>query len=396
MNFLLKNIRIYSRGREFASDLRIRKGKIIERAKGLRPKNREQVLDFSGYLALPGLINSHDHLGLNLFPRMGSPPYPNFYVWAEDIYHPDESPIWDVLQVSLADRLWWSAYKNLISGVTTVVHHDPYYQKAFKRKFPIKVMKNYGWAHSLGYDDNVLGAFKKSRGKPFIIHAAEGMDGESLQEIARLEKIGVLGPNTVIIHGIALTEKHIQKLSGAGVSVIWCPASNQFLYGKNAPIPRMKGFVQIALGTDSTLSGSPTLLDEMRVAHSTGMVSPTELLEMITTHPACIFDLRMGTGSLEEGVPADILLLPDSGKTVADTLLHATPRDVALVLVDGEPRLSDKAITEKLGNEITAMVEGTPKWIYGDIASLRSRIQQVIGSDILSKNPLWNLIKAVP
>jgi cytosine/adenosine deaminase-related metal-dependent hydrolase len=377
-------------------DLRIRKGRIIERAKGLAPRNREQVLDFSGYLALPGLINSHDHLGLNLFPRMGRPPYPNFYAWAEDIYHPDESPIRDVLQVSLADRLWWSAYKNLISGVTTVIHHDPYYRKVFSRKFPIKILKNYGWAHSLGYGDNVLRAFKKSRGKPFIIHAAEGADDKSSQEIGKLENLGVLGATTVIVHGIAFTEKQIQKLSGTGLGLIWCPASNQFLYCKNAPISQMKGFIQIALGTDSTLSGSPTLLDELRAANNTGMASPPELLEMVTSNAASIFDLRIGTGTLEEGAPADVFLLPDIGKTVPITLLDATSKDVTLVLVDGEPRLLDKAVVEKLGHEINATVEGTPKWIYGKVPELKKRIQEGVGIDILSKNPLWNLIKALP
>jgi len=191
MNLLLKNIRIYSQGREYMGDLRTRKGRIIERARGLGPKRRERVLDLSGYLALPGLINSHDHLGLNLFPRLGKPPYSNFYAWVDDIYHPDESPIRDVLQVPLADRLWWSAYKNLISGVTTVIHHDPYYRKVFNRKFPIKILKNYGWAHSLRYGDNVPGAFKKSRGKPFIIHAAEGVDEESSREIVELDRMEV-------------------------------------------------------------------------------------------------------------------------------------------------------------------------------------------------------------
>lgn len=395
MNLLLKNIRIYSHGRESLGDLRIRKGRIIERARGLGPKSRERVLDSSGYLALPGLINSHDHLGLNLFPRLGKPPYPNFYAWAEDIYHPHESPIRDVLQVPLADRLWWSAYKNLISGVTTAIHHDPYYRKVFNRKFPIKVLKNYGWAHSLGYGDNVPGAFKKSHGKPFIIHAAEGVDEESSREIVELDRIGVLGAKTVIVHGIALQEEQVKRLSRYGVSLVWCPASNQFLYGMNAPISGVKGFIQVALGSDSTLSGSPTLLDELRVAHSTGMASPAELLEIVTTNPATIFYLRAGSGTLKEGAPADVFLLPDTGKTAPDTLLNATPGDVSLVLVDGEPRLLDKALTEKLDYEINAAVEGAPKWMYGNVTRLKKRIQERVGIDILSQNPLWNLIKAV-
>ena len=46
-----------------------------------------------------GLINSHDHLEFNLCPRLGRGPYPNATAWAEDIYHPDRSPVKEHLAV---------------------------------------------------------------------------------------------------------------------------------------------------------------------------------------------------------------------------------------------------------------------------------------------------------
>ena len=45
-------------------------------------------VDLEDYLILPGLINAHDHLEFNLFPRLGNGPYPNYEEWANDIYRP--------------------------------------------------------------------------------------------------------------------------------------------------------------------------------------------------------------------------------------------------------------------------------------------------------------------
>ena len=75
---------------------------------------------------LPGLINAHDHLHFALFPRLGAGPYPNATAWARDIYHPEREPIRSHLRVPKRLRLLWGGLRNLLSGVTTVGHHDPF------------------------------------------------------------------------------------------------------------------------------------------------------------------------------------------------------------------------------------------------------------------------------
>src|SRR5437868_14542268 len=65
----------------------------------------EHCLDLSGHLILPGLINSHDHLEFNLFPRLGNRLYANAGEWAADIFHPDASPVRENLAVPKAVRL---------------------------------------------------------------------------------------------------------------------------------------------------------------------------------------------------------------------------------------------------------------------------------------------------
>lgn len=394
MNLLIKNIRWYSEGRDRTGDLRIGRGRVLDTGPGLTPQRRERVVSGAGYLALPGLINAHDHLDFNLFPRLGTPPYPNFYAWGRDIYHPRQSPIRDVLRVSLADRLRWGAYKQLLSGVTTVVHHNPYHRWIFGSRFPIKVVRRYRWSHSLGHSRGIAKTFVHSGGCPYIIHAAEGVDAASSEEIEKLDRLGVLAANTVLVHAIALSPAQIRKLTERKVSVAWCPSSNLHLYGETAPVDALMPAVRVALGTDSTLSGVPTLWDELQTASLTGRVARGALLDMVTTTAASIFQLRDGRGALRRYAPADLLLLPDTGAATPDILLAASPASIALVLVDGNPRLADPEWATRLDlGHPNARVQHEPRWVIGSIAALRERIARLVDGDILSRNPLWMLFE---
>src|SRR5262249_32535773 len=109
------------------------------------------MIDIDGYVALPGLINAHDHLEFNLYPRLGRGPYPNSKAWSEDIYAPDRDPIRQHLQVPKSVRLLWGGIKNLLNGVTTVCHHNRRNDPTLDAGFPIRVVKRFGWAHSLDF-----------------------------------------------------------------------------------------------------------------------------------------------------------------------------------------------------------------------------------------------------
>ena len=160
-------------------------------------------LDLAGHLVIPGLINAHDHLEFNLFPALGRGPYPNAGAWARDIYHPDRSPVREHLRVPKRVRLWWGALKNLLAGVTTVCHHNPYEPEIFGRDFPVRVVRRFAWAHSLEFEPRLAERFRRAPAAyPFVVHGGEGVDAQARRELHALDRIGALDSRTAIVHGV--------------------------------------------------------------------------------------------------------------------------------------------------------------------------------------------------
>ncbi len=321
-------------------DIEIRAGKIA--ALGSPRKSRRPDLGLRGYLILPGLINAHDHLEFALFPRLGRGPYPNAGAWARDIYRPKGSPVREHLRIPKSTRLTWGGLRNLLSGVTTVCHHNPY-DDLFDRNFPVRVVKRFGWAHSLEFSPDVAERFRRtSRNWPFILHLGEATDGEGRREIFRLDEMGALGPRTVLVHGVALDRRGLRLAKDRGASLIWCPTSNRFILGRTLRMLALTSGIPIALGTDSALTCAGDLLSEVRSARRLSRVSKNELYRMVTDRAAQILRLDRGEGRVAAGGVADLLVVRDRGRTPADTLVDAASPE--MVLVGGKIKLVSRGL----------------------------------------------------
>src|SRR5438552_77484 len=224
----------------------------------------------------------------------------------------------------LVERLFIGALKNLLAGVTMVAHHNPFYAE-LRRTMPIRVVRRYGWAHSFELEHQPAGARGEPGGEiaarwratpadaPFMVHLAEGIDAEARGELPRLEALGCLKPNTVIVHGVAIDGNGWRRVARAGAGLVWCPASNAFLFGRTAAIRDLldqNGHAPtVALGTDSRVTGSRDLLDELRAARAAAPVSEEELLAMVTTSAAALLR-QPRAGRIAIGGPADLTVLP--------------------------------------------------------------------------------------
>lgn len=300
---------------------------------------RREEISLEGCLILPGLINSHDHLEFNLFPRLGRGPYPNFEKWADDIFHPESSPIREHLSIPKPVRLWWGGVKNLLSGVTTVCHHNAYEEAIFGADFPVRVVKRYGWAHSLRFGKDIREAFLATPpGAPFIIHLAEGSDKRSGDEIFDLDCLHALDFRTVIIHGVGLTEHGRELLRQRGAGLVWCPTSNRFTLGTTLDPSTQVRSDRVSLGSDSALTAEGDLLDEIRAAYSEGM-DPRQIYAMVTRTASNILRLRNGEGTLQPGSIADLVVVKWRDLTPAETLLTMRLESIEMVMVSGKPHM---------------------------------------------------------
>jgi cytosine/adenosine deaminase-related metal-dependent hydrolase len=314
-------------------DIAVRDGRL--RSPDQSPR-RAKTLDLSGHLILPGLINAHDHLEFNLFPRLGHRLYSNAAEWAADIFHPDASPVREHLTIPKPIRLAWGGLRNLLSGVTTVAHHNPYEAAIFDGNFPVRVIRRVGWAHSLDFSPDLAALYGKTpRRQPFILHAAEGIDEKAATEIVRLEQLRVLGPRTVLVHALAAGTSDIDLLRRRRCSIVWCPGSNLAMFGRTLSGDVLRSGIPIALGTDSALTFAGDLLDSIRAAYVHG-ITPQALYRMVTSAPAEILRLRDGRGWLREGGPADLVAVLDRGQTPAEALLDVSPR---FVMIGGRVKL---------------------------------------------------------
>lgn len=354
----------------------------------LASRKRAHRLDLDGYVVLPGLTNSHDHLEFGLFPNLGHGPYANFEQWAKDIHQTEGEVIRRQRKIPKDVRLWWGAIRNLLCGVTTVVHHNPVDPVLLGDGFPIRVLARFGWAHSVALDPDLRAKCQATpKDLPFILHAAEGLDERSAEEIFLLDRIQALDDRTVLVHGLGLTSDGISLLNHRGAAVVWCPTSNLSLFGRTRSWGSLATVKNLLLGSDSPLTAAGDLLDEIRYAHSEAGVNAEELYRLVVTRPAAVFRFSDGRGAIRPETAADLIAVRDAGASPAKTLAQVSSGDIELVVVAGRVQLASEALFARLPHELTSglqplEVNGRLRWIRAPLGRLFGEATWVLGCNI--------------
>jgi imidazolonepropionase-like amidohydrolase len=161
-------------------------------------------------------------------------------------------------------------------------------------------------------------------------------------------------------------------------ALVWCPASNQFLYHTTADIKQLKQRTQIVFGTDSTLSAEGTIWDHLRLARNNGALTDYELFDAVTAGAAELWGLKT-TGRLRVGADADMVIAKKKNNNLWDAFFGVTPSDIQLVIRGGNVLLFDESLKMHFNshdNFFPIAMNGANKFTVIDVKGLRTAIEQ--------------------
>jgi cytosine/adenosine deaminase-related metal-dependent hydrolase len=341
-------------------------------------KNKKQYCFlFNNAIIFPGLINSHDHLDFNLFPRLGNRIYNNYLEWGTDIHQQNKEIINAVLQVPKALRTQWGIYKNLLNGITTVFNHGRKPEISYS---PIDVFPDQHSLHSVKLEKywkwKLNNPFNVSG--PYVIHIGEGTDADSHKEIDTLIKWNILHKKLIGIHGVAMNVAQAASFK----ALVWCPDSNFFLLNATAPINELKQKTAIIFGTDSTVSAGWNIWEQLRIARKTKLLTDKELFESLTTIPSEIRGLN-GAGRLEENANADIVVAEKKSANAMDAFFESDPGSLLMILKKGNIIFFDEGMLDQISSQqisTTAFcrmyINNRIKYVKGDLHDLIKQIKR--------------------
>ncbi len=328
------------------------------------------TIEFENAIAFPGLINSHDHLEFNLFPKLGNKKYSDYVKWGEDIHTKNKNTIDEIIKIPISLRIEYGVYKNLLNGVTTVVHHG---KNILKNDYLIDVFSGYNYLHSVRLEKHWRAKLNLKKNQlPFVIHIGEGTNSKSYSEIDKLIRWNIFDREIIGVHGISMDPgqaKHFKAL-------VWCPDSNDFLYGASAGIDELKEITTILFGTDSNVSADWNLWNQLRCARDTGLLSDKELFNAVTVNAAKVWKLN-NTGTILPGSVADLVVAEKKSGNFINSFYALEPADILILIKGGKIILFDSRLSNQL-NKLEAELHGFTKIkINGRIKFVKGRLDEL-------------------
>ena len=326
--------------------------------------NAKEVIDCNGKVLMPGMVNAHTHVPMNLLRGLSDDL--RLDVWLLGYIMPVEREYVNPEFVNLGTKL---ACAELIrSGVTSFA--DMYYfedqvaeaaAEAGLRAVCCQTILKFPSPDAASYEESLTSSeemIKKWKDHPLItpavaphaaytstidilgkavnlakkydvplhIHVSETAQEveDSLEEldmpvVPYLESLKVLDSKVIAAHCVHIDEREMHTIHRYGVGVAHNPTSNLKLSSGIAPVTRMlEHGINVGIGTDGASSNNDLdMFEEIRLAALLAKGSsgdPTALpartaVAMATSMGARAIHLGEVTGSIENGKKADLILV---------------------------------------------------------------------------------------
>ena len=375
-----------------------------------------EVIDGTGRLAIPGLINTHAHVAMGLFRGLAEDV--DIETWFNEFIWPLESNL-------TADDVEWGIQLGLAemiaAGVTSVADHYFHMDRAVAAVDRAGTRAALGWAvfGSQGdegvertasfaeryrgaadgrittwlaphapytCDDGFLAEIADRAAELDLgihIHAAEtaGQTEASLAAHGRtpiqvLADTGVLDRPTILAHCCGVTDDDIDTMAQRPCGVAHAPKTYLKLAMGVTPVSRLRAAgVPVGLATDGPVSNNTLdILESLRlmamaakhVARDPRVMTVAEALTIATRDSARVYGMPDELGHLAPGFLADIVLLDVGGAhsqpqhdPAANLVYSARASDVVTVICDGRVLMRDRELLTLDLEEIRARVGET-------------------------------------
>jgi cytosine/adenosine deaminase-related metal-dependent hydrolase len=300
-----------------------------------------EFIDLSEYestiLMIPGLINSHVHVGDSFAKEAG---YNKDLI---DVVAPPNGIKHLILDKAPRDvkirGIKKAVIEMLSSGITTFMD---FRENGIEG---LKLIKEALKGSLMNY--LALGRFKNGKDIDTVYELADGIGLASYKHISKASKEQLKSKKTknhkiiachcaekarndalikelfndklidVIVHGTQFNKSDLEQLKKNRMSLILCPRSNGY-FGVGFPpiIEVLKQKISISLGTDNMMANNPDLFEEMRYLHGISRVlgksvdlNARELLKMVTINAAKNYGMDEDIGSITKGKKANFFTI---------------------------------------------------------------------------------------
>ncbi|MGE3304999.1 MAG: amidohydrolase family protein [Rhizobiaceae bacterium] len=381
------------------------------------------VIDGSGHILMPGIVNTHCHAADSLFRGLVEdlPLEPWLQtVWKAEgaILNPETSRLGSVLGfaelllsgcTSVMDMFWYptatvqAARQVGMRVATGGIFFDPAGVTALS--IDKRVAEADAFFDEFGNADDVFacamphGTYTVSpdnlrqakdvarrHGGIFCTHCAETRAEQAdvtsrygRTVVRHLDHLGCLCEQTVLAHCVHLDDEELDIVARTGAHVAHNPMSNMKLASGFARVPEMldRG-INVSLGTDGPLSGNDLdMWMALRLAATihkgyTGradIISTRQAMDMLTINGAKALGAADRIGSLEKGKLADMVLVDITrphAVPMFDPMTHlvysTNKSDVRHVFVGGEQVVRDGVLTRlSIGDTVAKVADMVPR-----------------------------------